>query len=66
MTLIWMKAQSYPDGNVWEILYYRRSIGFPGEKKRVIEPITAGLILSGLTFLLGKLTSILIGMIQVA
>ncbi|HEX7483440.1 MAG TPA: hypothetical protein VF350_08235 [Candidatus Bathyarchaeia archaeon] len=33
MTLIWMKAQSYPDGNVWEILYYRRSIGFPGEKK---------------------------------
>jgi VIT1/CCC1 family predicted Fe2+/Mn2+ transporter len=35
-------------------------------KKKVIELITAGLILSGLTFLLGKLTAILIGMIQVA
>jgi vacuolar iron transporter family protein len=34
-------------------------------KKKVIELITAGLILSVLTFLLGKLTSILIGMIQV-
>jgi hypothetical protein len=35
-------------------------------KKKVTELITAGLILSALTFLLGKLTSILIGMIQVA
>jgi VIT1/CCC1 family predicted Fe2+/Mn2+ transporter len=33
-------------------------------KKKVIELITAGLILSALTFLLGKRTSILIGMIQ--
>jgi hypothetical protein len=35
-------------------------------RTKVTELITAGLILSGLTFLLGKLTSILIGMIQVA
>ncbi len=35
-------------------------------RKKVTELIIAGLILSGLTFLLGKLTSILIGMIQVA
>lgn len=35
-------------------------------KKKVIELIIAGLLLSGLTFLLGKLTSILIGMLQVA
>ncbi len=35
-------------------------------RKKVTELIIAGLILSGLTFLLGKLTSILIGMIQFA